>query len=362
MSLATYFGFAVTPSTNEELPAIFPIEMTSDHFIETDVINIYSKILTDTAERTHGLAQKNQHLLWDNCLKSEAGDGLITMLARAMYDKADLFLVFESGVNVIRKATTDEQAQIKADYLKEAKSKTGVYISFKNYSRSDMVKLYSSLEFCTIQALNKTINLSAAIQIKIDGLRGNINLGDSANAASQALAIAKGLGNGKDVYIDAKDSIETSRPDLESTKTSIQFLNQKRSFYLGMPESYINGEQTGGIGSSGENDTKAIERGLKNYYYSILKPALEALFGGTYSYKSQDFRQIQGSLEVLKTFDITSDELISQENKLAIVNKLFDLPEDATGDEPEEIDLTAMQPGKPIIAPPKKEAAVERVN
>lgn len=318
-----WFGFFSASSGSDELPDIFPMVITKDEFVKTDVVSIYAKILTDVAERTHGLSDEQQFALWDNCLKSEATSGLITLLAEAMTDKADLFLVIDAGV--LRKANNEERKQIDNDYKAQATSSAGVFISFKQYSRTDMVKLYSSFEFCAVGSLNKTMNLSKSIQFKMNDMRASTSLNSSDEVKTQAKAIATGLSKGKDVLLDAKDEIVTASPDMSSTKESVAFLNQKRAFYLGMPESYITGEQTGGIGSSGENDTKAVERGLKNYYFSILKPALEALFKDVkLTYKSQDFRQITQGLEALKTFALIDDELISADDKKKIVNQLFD--------------------------------------
>jgi hypothetical protein len=334
MSLATYFGWSnvVTP-TDTELPDIFPLTgVLKSDFIKTDVIAIYAKILTDVIERTHGLA-----LLWDNCLKSESEQGLISMLAIAMTEKADLFLVYNKEVGVVRKATHDEKIKIEADYKKNAESSVGIFISFKKYTRTDMIMIYSGLEFCTISALHKSMNLSKAIQIKISDLRASVNLTDASIAKSQAQTIARGLGQGKDVYMDAKDVIETSKPDLESVKQAIGFLNQKRSFYLGLPESYINGIQTGGLGTTGENDTKAVERGLKSYYFAIIRPVVYALFNVKLDYKSQDFRQITQGLEALKTFELTGEEFLSSENKKRIVEGIFDVdPDDNETEAPVE--------------------------
>jgi hypothetical protein len=357
--LSEWFGWNASSNTKTiELPEIFPIGISKDNFIKTDIINIYSKILTDVCERTHGLKDEQIALLWDNCLKSEAGDGLITLLAKAMTDKKDLFIVYEMAVNVIRVATSLEAAKIKADYEKQNKSGTGIFISFKNYSRSDMVKLYSGLEFATVSGLNKSLGLSSAIMFKMNDLRASVSLADSSSVSEQAAELCKALGEGQNVYMDAKDVIDTASPDVSAVKESITFINQKRSFYLGMPESYINGEQTGGIGSSGENDARAVERGLKNYYFSIVKPALEAIFGGSYSYKSQDARQILGSMEVLKTFALVDEELISLENKTKIINQLLDLPEKSKGDPIAKVDVTtppatpkAKAPGDGAIAP-----------
>jgi len=318
--------FQASAST-DELPDIFPLQIAKTEFVQTDVINIYAKILTDVMERSHGLSDDLQALLWDNCLQSESSDGLITMIAKAMTDKKDLFLIYDSGLKLVRKATNDEEGLIRDDYKKQGQSKIGVYVSFKNYSRSDMVKLYSALEYCTVAALNKEVNLSAALQIKMKDLRGSTALTDKAEVKEQALAIARGLSNGKDVLLDAGDIIETSDPSLEPVKQGIEFLNQKRAFYLGMPASYINGELVGGLNNDGSTDTKAVERGLKNYYYSIVKPVMKALFNVELTYKSQDFRMIDQGLNALQAFSLVDEELMNAEQKKRIINQLFDFAE-----------------------------------
>ncbi len=332
-----------------ELESIFPMAIGKDSFVMADVISIYSKILTDTLERTQGLADEEMALMWDNCLKSESNEGLVTRLAKAMANKQDLCLVFDRAVNVIRLATGEEATKIKADYTKGAGSKLGVYVSFTHYIRTDLVKIYSALEYCNVSSLNKSMNLSNAVQLKFSELRSSVSLADSADAKTQGQAIAQQLARGKDVMIDAKDSIETAKVDLTASQTAIEFIASKLSFYLGLPAAYITGTQTTGMGTTGENDTKAVERGLKNYFYSIIKPTLDALFGKKVTYKSQDFRQIATGLELLKTFTITDDELISMKNRVKIVNEVFGLPEDAVGDTPKAAEP---QPEpKPITQP-----------
>jgi len=352
MSVATWLGFSIGTDSSPELPNIFPLPIAKLAFIETDVINIFSKILTDVVERTAGLTKDQAPLLWDNCLKSESNDGLITMLAKAMSGKQDLFLVYDAALKVVRRATSQEQAQIKKDYETSAESSVGLFISFKNYYRTDMIKLYAALEYCTIGSLNKSMNLSNALQFKMDSLRATTGLSDSAAVKAQALAIATALGLGKDVLLDGKDVIDTAKPDLTTVKESIMFLDSKRAFYLGLPTAYINGEQTGGLGTSGENDTKAIERGLKNYYFAIIKPVVEALFGINLTYKTQDFRQIAQALEAVKTFDLVSENYITWENKKRIVEGLLDIDEDDNQiDEPieDEATFTMEIPGAPPV-------------
>lgn len=328
MSLATFFGFNLISSTNSELPEIFKLRMSLLDFVETDIFTIYSKILTDCAERTQGIPEEITPLLWDNCLQNESTYGLVTLLAYAMANKTELFLVYNPALKVLRKATEDEARQIKQDYKLRGTSKTGVYVSFQNYKRTDMIKLYSEMEYCVIYSLNKLANLSKSIQFKMSDMRKGVGLNDQEVAINQAKAIAKALGNGQDVMMDALDIIATATPDITATKESIVFLDSKRAFYYNMPISYINGEQTPGIGSTGEADTKAIERGLKQYYISDFKPVVEAVFRIQTSFKSNDFRQINSALEALKTFDLVSDDLISMDNKKIVVSRLLDIEND----------------------------------
>ncbi len=325
MSLANFFGFNATSNSPVELPDIFPVAVTQSIFVDADIENIYAKIITDVLERTQGLPEKSAPLLWDNCVQSEASDGLVTLLSKAMADKKDLFVVYNKALGVVRKATSTEEEQIKSDYTKAGKSAVGVFISFKNYTRSDMVRLYSGMEYCTISALSKSLNVSKAIQFKMSDLRQSVNLNDSTEPKAQAVAMCTALGAGKNILMDAKDEIVLAKPELEAIKESIMFLDAKRCFYLGMPMSYINGEMQKGLGDSGQADARAVDRGLKNYFFSIVKPALEAIFSVTLTYKSNDMTQLLPALEAMKTFAITDDVLLPIADKIMIIRNLLGL-------------------------------------
>src|SRR5690606_8182713 len=125
-------------------------------------------------------------LLWDNYIQSEANLGLVSLLAEAMTSKADLYLVYKPSVKVLRKATPEEEQEIRRDYEKSAKSSVGVFLSFKNYRRTDMLNIYSHFEYCVLASLNKTLNLSKAIQLKMSDLRASVSLMDSNVAKEQA--------------------------------------------------------------------------------------------------------------------------------------------------------------------------------
>lgn len=330
-----FFNWSASSTPNlptAELPAIFPMPISQLDFVNTDIVALFTKILTDVVERTHGMTEDVEKTLWDNCLQSESSKGLVTLLAEAMANQAELFLVYEKALNLVRVAKGTEAQEIKADYVKDAKSSKGVYISFQHFKRANMIKFYIVMEYLTVASLYKQMNVSKAIQIKISDLRGGVALPNSSVAIAQAVEMAKALGLGKDILTDAKDILEMLKPDLTATDAAMGFIQRKQSFYTGMPASYISGIQSGGLNATGEADTNAKEQGLKGYFLSVIKPAFEALFEGTYKYISQDNRNISSGLEVVKVMDETSEEYLSKDNKTKFVNRVLGLPDDAKGD------------------------------
>lgn len=356
MKLSEFFGFYNRTTSEEELPDLFPLPVKKADFIKTDVINIFAKILTDVAERTQGLNEEQAALLWDNCLMSNSQEGLITLLSTAMHDRSDLFLIYDKSINLIRKATSIEQTKIKEAYKMKAEpadvdGKRGVFISFKNFAVADMVKVYSALEYCNAGSLNKQMNLANSLQIKFSKLRESIGLPDASVAEAQAKDVATALQNGRPCILDASDQIVAGDADVEPAKASSEYVARKLSFYLGLPAAYIIGEQTGGLNATGEIDQNAVERGLKKFYFSILKPAYEAIFEVKPKYKSQNFRQISTGFEAVRTFELAGDEYLTRDQKLRIVRALFDIEE--TEEEP---DLFKQEEVDPVPELPRGQA------
>lgn len=322
----SWFGtlgrFSASPE-NYEMPEIYPLAFASKDFVRADVLATYTKILTDASERMHGLKDELWRNLWDSCVQSQASKGLISLLAEAMYEKADLFLVFKSGI--LRVATEEERQKIEADYKSSAKSSVGAYISFNNYRRTDLLKILSEMEYCVIASLYKGVNLAKAVQIRMSELRASTALSDRPVIVSQARTIAEGLRAGRDVLLDSGDQVTTTTPDISPVKQAIEFLDGKRSYHLNLPLAYISGIQTGGIGSTGDADARAIDRGLKNYFVSIIQPAVEEVFGVTVEFRPEDGRQIEAGVEVLKAFELVSDTYLSAETKRDLVARAFDI-------------------------------------
>jgi len=247
------------------------------------------------------------------------------MLADAMLVKSDLFLVYKPSVEILRRADETERRQIEADYKAAGKSTVGIFISFRNYRKTEMLRVFSEMEYCIMASLHKTVNLAKAVQLKMSEMRSSVSLADSSVTIEQARSIADALRAGRDIVIDAKDDVTTSTPDLEPTKQAIAFLDAKRAFHLSLPLAYISGLQSGGIGSTGDADARAIDRGLKQYFVSILQPVFEEVFGVDVEYRPEDDRQIEAGLEVLKAFELVSDTYLSAETKRTIVARVFDV-------------------------------------
>lgn len=355
MGILSTFGFTSSSSSSSELPDIYPLKFKEKDFVYTDTKAIYSRILIDVIERTQGLKEDQLPLMWDSCLGDQSQDGLISLLARAMTDKTKIALVYDPAISLIRLADAAELNAAEKAIKSGQTIKGTVFVRFDNYDRTDMIKIYSTLEYCAIYALYKSMNLSKAIQMKLKELRSSTGLVDSDDVKAQAQSIAAALSAGKDVMLDADDSIVNAIPDMKATEAAMKFIAEKRAYYLGYPLRYIMGDAKAGIGDTGNADTKEIERGHKNYFFSIIKPVVDALFDINAEFKSENTTAIDTSLNVLKTMELTSERFIGQENKQKIVNMAFQLPENAKGDEAAPVD-----PKTDPNAPPPKNGNVNQ--
>ena len=349
-----WFDF-INPKTQtnnwNEIEDIFPLGIKQREFLKADILSTYQKILTDTVDRAFGIPKKAERYLWDNVVGEVDNDGLVTMLAKGMAEKKELYIVYKPSIEVIRYATREEEKKIKADYEKDSRSSVGIYVSFKNYKRTEMLEIWSCFEYCLLAGMNKQLNLSKAMHVKINELRSSVSLNDSEVAIAQAKNIAQALKRGNDVLIDKNDEISVMTVNMDASEKSMDFLANKKAWILSLPASYLSGDQTGGIGSTGENDSRAIENGLKQYFLTIVKPVCDLLFGVDCKFKSRDFRNMTTALEVLKTFDLVSDENLSRESKQEIVARVFDLDMDEEQKQLEKESKEIKEAALPSVVP-----------
>lgn len=334
------FLFATGVKTTEfSLGEIFPLNLIPQNdFVRQDILATLKRILRDTVARTDGLSDEQKNAMNDSCVQNEAPKGLITLLAEAMAEQQEVFIVYKKGV--VRLATNEERAQILADYKKSASSSVGIYVSFKNYDAAQRLKLYSALEYLATCSIYAKSNLSKAVQVKISNLRSSVSLADAEVAKAQASEIARALKAGQATLLDSADAIEVPTVDTAATEKALDFINGKRAEILGMPVVWLEGETTNGMNASGESDERAVERGLMFYFDWIIKPVCKALFGVVVNFKTRDFRIVESALNALRTFDLTSDSLLSKEAKLDIVARMFDLNKEELKKQVEETDTS----------------------
>jgi hypothetical protein len=106
-----------------------------------------------------------------------------------------------------------------------------------------------------------------------------------------------------------------------------------------------------GLGDSGDADARAIERGLEPYFWESIQPAFKLLFGVSLKFRSENFQMIAQALEALKTFDLVSDSLISQQNKLMVISKMLGVEPDGT--EGSESETEDEDPADAFLPPAK---------
>lgn len=312
-----------------ELENLFPFPMGCDDFVDLDVEVIYERILTDVLERSDKVPEHLVPLLWDNCVMSDKPEGLVTLLVQAMVRKQRLFLVYDRSVDVVYKADPQEQVAIERGFKERGHwkegSKTGAFISFEKRRIVDLVRLYSGLEYAALGSFWKSMNLSKAIQLKVDQLRASVANHDSEVVIAQARTVAAGLGQGRPVLVDSKDVIDTAKPDMTATNSALEMINQRRSFYLKLPASYLIGVMKGSLSDTGTADSRAVDRGLRTYFYSIIKPLFKVLFEIDLRYVPDETSQLSAGLDAVRTFEIISDDLVSMPEKRQILARLFGL-------------------------------------
>lgn len=327
MSVFNFLFPTGVKTTEFGLGEIFPLTLINQNdFVRQDVLSTLKKILRDTLAKTHGLSEEQSAAMNDSCVQTEAPKGLVTLLAEAMLDQQEIFIVYKK--KVVRLADNEEKTQILADYKAKASSSVGIYVSFKNYDAARRLKLYSALEYLSTCSIFAQSNLSKSLQVKISSLRASISLADSEVAKTQASEIARSLKAGEATLLDKLDEIVVPTVDTSATEKALDFTNMKRAEILGMPVVWLEGATTNGMNASGEADERAVERGLMYYFDWIIQPICFALFAAKVTFKTQDFRLVESALNALRTFDLTSDSLLPRKAKLDIVARMFNIEVD----------------------------------
>lgn len=295
----------------------FALALASADYIKLATKALYKKILTDCLTRTDGLKENTLQLYSDSCLATEVNEGLISILVNHIYQKDKGYIIYDPALNLLRETKDQkEREQIAAGQLKNA-----VVCDFSKFTEKDLIALFYSLIFSTLSGLNTQINISKTLLFKFKDLRKLVSKAAADSLIPDAKKLNEALKNGKSIMIDAEDLIEAMKLDIGPINTAQEFLQGQIAGIINQPISYITGALSSGLSNTGEADSSANERGLLNYFYSILKPVSDQLFGVDVKFISNNWRVFSEKLNALPI--IETSEYISEENKTKFAEDIF---------------------------------------
>ena len=310
------FGLAKSVSSTEfllEMP--FNFGMSDKLFKRLFIENFYKKVLTDCYHRTLGLSDEYKAALWDNSVFTAQNKGLITLLAQAMFAKNELYLVYKN--KVVREADESEKKLIQVNKLNDY----GVGINFTDYSLTDILCIFADMLFAILKSAHTGMNVAKSIQIGVSELRKTVAEGEKEMAIAQARAMNEALKSGKSVLKDAADTITAAQFDSEPMRESLEVFFGLMSFFTGFNAAYLAGDLVGGLSGSGEGNELALERALANYFNSVFKPCVDALFKTTVKFKSNNWRKLAEMQSLLPFIEATA--LLTDAQKRDLIDEVL---------------------------------------
>lgn len=318
MSLKDIFHFQKNDAPTEYrlgLAFPFPYGDEKTKFAEIFVFELLRKILTDCYRHAADFPQDKKEALWDSAVSSQARRGLISLLARAMTDKAKAYLVFDGGY--VRKATEEEKREIDLSPAQKGRA----CLDFTDYHRSTILLNLAYLVEQLLCNANASLNLSKSVLVKIAALRESVSNLNAKDAIRQAQDIKEGLEKGQGALLDAGDAVELPAFDTSPMEAALDVLYGLISMVSGMPRAYVSGEGTEGLNANGEGDELGVERGLEYYFNSVFVPACDQLLGAKLVFKTSAWRKFAQVANFLPV--IEASELIPQETKTKLMKELF---------------------------------------
>ena len=302
-----------------EISILFPLSVPINKFIEWYIKHIYTRILYDCRRKSLGLEDKHNNVFFDSFVSTEMPNGLVSLVAKAMYDKSKLHLVYKA--DVVSVATPEEQKEIDDKIKDKRKLKNEIVIDFKNLDITDLLKLYAGMLYNALKTANVGMNITQNVILKFENYRGLISKATSDDAQAQAQIVARSIKAGKGAALDSKDIVEIPTFDIAPMEQTVIFVNGQSANAVGMPLSYINGALTTGISTTGEADELAVDRGLSYFFYSIFKPIVDNLLGVNIKFKSDNWHKLAAVSNLIPIIEGSS--IIAEDKKTLLIEELF---------------------------------------
>lgn len=322
------FGFNGKEKTSiekEDLKLAFDLNVNERDFVNYMVADLYQNILTMTFDKIifPGKESFKDNIIssfYDNYSVENIQKGIIKNLSIAMERTEPVFFVNASISEkevIVRTGTSEE-----LEKYEEAKGnvKKQIKMDFSKFHQAKLLKIFYQMIYWIIRATNTNVKISNSVLVKIAKLRELVAKEDADDVIIQAKEINNALKQGNSIIADKDDSLDRLEINSQSSKDALNEVFNLISGLIKMPISFLNGELTTGLTQTGDSDNLAIERGLKNYYYMILKPIIEKLFEVRCAFSSDNTAKLKTLISMLPQLELST--LLTDEEKRAIIDNL----------------------------------------
>lgn len=332
-----FFKFRNTePATVEETTYACPYRLTmcESLFVRVKTQALFERILKRCYHKTAGIAEDKANGIAMSMFLSveyeQQKNGTIPLVAKAMTDKARVYLVYSPKDELVRKADINEQQTLIKQYQLNTNAladigggKRGMILDFTQFTMTDLVKCYMGLIYAVMDSANTQVNMSRSIQIKIADMRKNISVLTSKDATKQGNDINDGLKNGKSILVDSADQIIQTAVDATTVKDALSIFYTALASDIGLSESFVSGILTSGMSATGDADINYEDTGIKDYWSSIWRPIMIKLYGQpNVKYKTDRWRSIGQKLQNLIL--IENSTLFTDEEKAEYARAIID--------------------------------------
>lgn len=334
--MAGFLGFRNrNPQTAEmtQLACPYKLCMCERDFVRVKTLALLERILKRCFHKTVGIAEKDYNNIAQSVFLSvESGaekNGTIPLVARAMLERAKIYLVYAEDLGLVRKATTQEQQELDRKY-KENNNATGqldgglrgMVLNFMNYDLVTLIKCYMALIYAVMDSGNTQVNLSRSLQIKINKLRDNISVLTSEDAVKQTNNINDALKRGNSVLLDNLDSVIQTAINADSIDKALNIFYSALASDLGLSVSFVSGVLTSGMSATGDADINYEENGIKDFWTTIWRPICIKLYGqDKIKFDTDKWRNLTARLQNLVY--VENSMLFTEEEKVEFAKSIL---------------------------------------
>lgn len=332
------FPFLGSRSPSEEATENNPflVSLGASDFVTYSNINFWRKIIMRTFNRTNYTDEDNKitMAMIGSFDSSESEKGVITSIVEGMCGQVQsVGLKYDKPTGVVNKMTYDEIKKYVAAKVKPANQ---IVLDFSNFNLSKVSKMYFYLIHYVNQIKSTQWGIAGSLIIKLNGMRDkaksgyydvtkDINLIVEAIKASRAGALDGG---------DSIGGVDSLHVDVINSATETVYKDMAAS--LDLPMSLVSMIATTGASVIGDADANQEADALESYYWSVMFPVMNKLFGVKSTYRYEKWRALESKARAANMISVL--DVLTPEAKARMVADIFEIDDsDTTTNTTEEI-------------------------